>query len=400
MSPLSESRQKGSRYHKVDDDYDNDCSMEYAQKLNNNAAWCIEIGYYERAIQSLQEALKYSQKQSDERLVQICRCNECILDGGIDFSADFGRIGQSRGPKVATRGTQGCDNDESSDEEDDHARNSCDFDEEHIANLTKSISQPKIQKVARGNRSNGFGSGTNASWSIKDEYCDEVLHKHKVQEIYKRPIRVFREGHSMGSTLFLVLSFNLALAHHLEAASSYSHSRHPKSAKKALLFYELAWTDEQRILADPDNCWDSLSSVRFNTILNNNLRQILPILSEKYLTVADLLLSNVSDSIHIGTKRLGNRKPSEMSTTRKSSTRRSGTSSREGGKGSGSLRSKKSTPTSAKNKLQLALGDMSPLTPEKGKVKISIGGMPLTSNSSNTSGSHKISRGRSGSRNY
>lgn len=368
----------------VDDNDDDDDSVTdrthllYAQKLNTNAVMCIEIGYYERAILSLQEALKFSQKQSDESLTQVCRCDGCMVDGGIDFSDDFvsNENRYACRTSVPSRGTKGYDDEASSDEEDDCRRKKKDSDDEYIASMTKSISQPRVKKVSLHNRNNNYGEGKNASWSIKDEYCDEELHEHKDEEIYKRPIRVTREGHPIGSSLFLIITFNLALAHHLEVATSFNHrSYDPKAAKKTLLFYELTSTYEKRILADSNNCWDSLSSIRFNTILNNNLNQILQMLPDKCLPATHRLLSNISDAINNGTEQFSSRN-SKASTTKKGS-KSNGESSRKGGS-SRLSRSKKSPTTSGKSKLQLALGDMPPTASGKSKLKLALGDMAPT----------------------
>jgi len=42
------------------------CRHLYAQKLNNSAAICIDIGLYDRAISSLSKALKLSEQQDEE----------------------------------------------------------------------------------------------------------------------------------------------------------------------------------------------------------------------------------------------------------------------------------------------------------------------------------------------
>ncbi|OEU07244.1 hypothetical protein FRACYDRAFT_251297 [Fragilariopsis cylindrus CCMP1102] len=81
----------------------------YAQKLNNRAALCIEIGHYDRAIASLAKALRLSagnnhsssdqhqhqrqhphqeeeRQQYQHRPQPVCRCNYCSLDGCIAYS--------------------------------------------------------------------------------------------------------------------------------------------------------------------------------------------------------------------------------------------------------------------------------------------------------------------------
>mmetsp|Transcript_20626 Transcript_20626/g.48482 ORF Transcript_20626/g.48482 Transcript_20626/m.48482 type:complete len:426 (-) Transcript_20626:1736-3013(-) len=404
----SESRRKHARSQEHDDCDEGDdvvtdkAHLLYAQKLNNNAAMCIGIGYYERAIQSLQEALKCSQKQSDESLMQVCRCRGCRYDSSIDFSADFvpsETTDRPREPTILDRGATGYDDEESSDDEFDYVSKRRDFDEEYFSSLTKSISHPKVQKVVRRDSDNSSGEGKNASWSIKDEYCDEEMKEHPDQEIYKRPIRVTREGHPMGSSLFLVINFNLALAHHLEVAATYNHrSYNPKSAHKAVLFYELTSTYEKKILADPNSCWDSLSSVRFNTILDNNLNKLLCIVPDKCVPATQRLISNVLDAIDDETDRLSGREPKRTAATKRS--KHSGVPSREGIDGSSLARSKK--PTSSLSKLELALGDMSPSIPGKKKLQVPVVDMTVAMSRSSISskGSLKSSRGRMGREKY
>mmetsp|Transcript_7926 Transcript_7926/g.17034 ORF Transcript_7926/g.17034 Transcript_7926/m.17034 type:complete len:401 (+) Transcript_7926:70-1272(+) len=360
---LSKSRKKNTRPYadEDDDDSDNigsnndeddsstDAHLLYAQKLNNNAAMCIGIGYHERAIQSLQEALKFSQKQSDESLTKVCRCDGCKMDGGIDFSTDFESnetTSYSYNKSIPSRGTKGYKDEESSDEEDDHVR-------KISRSMTRDISLPRLQKISCNNTSNSCGEGKKASWSIKDEYCDEELYEPKDEEIYKRPIRVTQEGHPIGSSLFLIIAFNLALTHHLEFATTYNHkSCNPKSAKKTLLFYELTSTYEKRILADTKNCWDSLCSIRFNTILNNNLNQILSMLPAKRLPATHRLLSGISDAIDNETERF-NRRKSKVSASKKIR-KSNGAFSGKGGNSSRHSRPKKSPARSGRSKSQQA----------------------------------------------
>jgi len=475
-----------------DDDKDH-AHLLYAQKLNNNAAMCIEIGYYERAIQSLKKALKFSEKRSDESLKHACRCDGCKADGCIDFADDFAsnkltqhsgmpvassdeessddedeyvpktaagndkgalilksisqpriqrilpierngsrggkgenaswgtkdeycddeedlkkykkalkfsekrsdeRLTQHSGMPVASRSTRGNDDEESSDYEDECVPETA-AGNDKCAFIIKSISQPRVQKISPDERNvSKVGKGENASWNIKDEYCDdedlEEEYKSRDDEIYKRPIRVSREGHPMGSSLFLIITFNLALAHHLEVATTYNDkSYNPKSTKKALLFYELSSAYESNLLADSNKYWRSISSVRFNTILNNNLNQVRPMLPDKCLPAFHQLLSNVSDAIDKGTEQLSARTNRESkSSSRKSKSSggslksSSGRSSLSHSKSSSSSRSSKPSSISS-NKLQLALGGMALIKERRRSSCCST-----TSGTSGTSGSY------------
>ena len=112
----------------------------------------------------------------------------------------------------------------------------------------------------------------------------------------------------MGSTLFLVITFNLALTHHLEVAAARNQNRYsPKSAMTAHMFYALANSYESRMVSDPNSSWDSLSSIRFNTILTSNVNQLLPFLPERSLRSARDLVSKVVKSIDVEMRLLSGR---------------------------------------------------------------------------------------------
>lgn len=212
----------------------NQCHL-YAQKLNNSAALCIEIGHYDRAIISLTKALRLSREQSDESILCSCRCKDCSLDGCIAYSE----------------------------------------------------SSPPVSKISQ-----------QAIDSIKN-HCCEGCHAC----IYRRPIRVppqpILDKHNMGRTLFLMITFNLGLAHHLSAmvtprtnpstsrdeqksASQLSRQRTQtntmaKMITKALQLYELSNNWHSRIsesrphVGHECDANGGLSSIRFRMILSNNL---------------------------------------------------------------------------------------------------------------------------------
>ena len=51
----------------------------YAQKLNNSAAFCIEIGEFDRAISSLGKALQLSELHKDSEIEDTCRCRNVLF---------------------------------------------------------------------------------------------------------------------------------------------------------------------------------------------------------------------------------------------------------------------------------------------------------------------------------
>lgn len=151
-----------------------------AQRLNNSAALCIETGHYDRAVASLVEALKLSDHSTASAAcdctVIICQCRSCSLDECIVFSETT--------PLLPQQG--------------------------HIQGGTE---------------------------CVDDGDNDDDGYTHR------RPIRVtprsLQEGHDMGVTLSLIITFNIALAHHLSAVSEATISR--DKMRKILQLYELAY---------------------------------------------------------------------------------------------------------------------------------------------------------------
>lgn len=293
-------------YDENEDKDDKDHSfLMYAQKLNNNAAMWIEIGYYEKATQSLQKALEFSQKQSDESLIEVCDCDGCQTDGCIDFAADFSTddFKVTKGNNLSKRRHSSAEEYPSSDEEDLYVRKKS-VSKEKKNKLSHSISHPKLKKMSQEERNRPHKG--QSSWSISDEFCEQEVDRYEDEDdaIHKSPIRVLRSGHSMGSSLFFIITFNLALTLHLEVASTHSKKRYnSKSAKKALLFYDLASAHETRLLSDSGTYWHSSSSIRFNTILNSNLHQLFQYLPEMSLPTAHSLESRVLHAIDEETDR-------------------------------------------------------------------------------------------------
>ena len=213
----------------------NQCHL-YSQKLNNSAALCIEIGQYGRAIFSLTKALKLSRAQSDESMICTCRCKHCTMDGCISYTENSPPVSRIRQPGSTT--------------------------------LTNTL-------------------------------CDST----KCGYVYRRPIRIppepIEENHNMGRTLFLIITFNLGLAHHLSAITksaslrkitktsedisrrSETNNDSIKVIRKALQLYEIADNWHTRIVAsrpptgqDCDTAACRLQSIRFQMILANNLSHI------------------------------------------------------------------------------------------------------------------------------
>ncbi len=102
--------------------------------------------------------------------------------------------------------------------------------------------------------------------------------------VYRQPIRIPPEAvhgrHTMGMTLPLLLTFNLALAYHLNAISARLSGTkvHRSHLQKILQLYELAyrWQSEQEqgIASLTGRSSSNFSSLKFTMIIANNLGQI------------------------------------------------------------------------------------------------------------------------------
>lgn len=184
-----------------------------AQELNEHSVFCIEIGHYDRAIESLIRALQVAETTTlDSRF--SCRCGSCNLDACMRCSHDYS--------KVVSDGI-----------------------------ATKFSTPPS-----------GTGEGF----------------------VYRQPIRIPPEavhgGHIMGMALPLILTFNLALAYHLNALSIRNSTGHVDRLhlQKILQLYELAyrWQTEQEHHMAMGKTQSNLSysSLKFTMIIANNLGQI------------------------------------------------------------------------------------------------------------------------------
>merc|ERR1719464_2662619 len=227
-------------------------AQEYVQKLNNVSAMSIELGNYNKAIESLRKALKLfdDEIQIMDQLMDPCTSQDCSIDSCIHHT-------------------------------------------ENDSNL--------VELLNMSNKSNNKNRKRNVTMM-------DVDHDDKSNTFYQRPIRIpkqiIREGLNMGSTLFLIITFNLALAHHLKAMKKTSSD----SSSTLLLLnstvqlYDLAnnWQQQHphnnnNYVTDDDDdseyndeddtilCMEhdvdtkssnSYYSVRFNTILYNNLNHL------------------------------------------------------------------------------------------------------------------------------
>ena len=111
-------------------------------------------------------------------------------------------------------------------------------------------------------------------FSEYDSINDSGISDGRGNFIYRQPIcvtsRTMYQFHDMGSTLSLIITFNLAIAHHLKAIASSSSDKgsDAKIVDNALRFYELANEYHQRL--QPHN----RRSLRLDMIVYNNLSNI------------------------------------------------------------------------------------------------------------------------------
>lgn len=195
-----------------------------AQRLNNRAAYCIEIGNHEEAILSLVQALRLSEKPHSESMSSMdmdvdemtCECQRCSLEFCMSYSH-------------------------------------------------------------KNSKPQSFDNNTSNKDGEKGGY------------VYRQPIliptEIIQEGHFMGVVLPIILTFNLALSHHLDALEPNTVSR--PQLRRVLRLYELAY---RWLLEDDDIHSDSL---QFTMVISNNLSEIHRLVSnhDKHQKCLEHLLS-------------------------------------------------------------------------------------------------------------
>jgi hypothetical protein len=264
--------------------------------LNNSAALCIEVGEFDRAIWSLQRALKLSEKHTQDRKADAkandpttSKFGQCSLEGCIAFS-DANSLYSSTG----------CNSVSSLNRLNATVNSTDPSATTHASTSTTSTDSNNI--VRQGNKRRrieitSLEAKKAGEDSIAESDADAIpaaaqyntIDNENDYYVYNRPIRVPQKGHEMGSLLFLIILFNLALAHHLKTTTM-SAVRNPdsegreKAIAKALMLYQLVleyWSKLQHRMEednqDRESCSDkktSYTSIWFRMILHNNLGQI------------------------------------------------------------------------------------------------------------------------------
>ena len=244
--------------------------QNYLQKLNNRATICIEIGQYSNALTFLAKALQLISSETqttnddDQTSPACCQCYHCSIDGCILPS----------------------DND---DDDDDTNNNKDDFDSDYDSD----------------------SDGYNDDDEDDEDGVKKTKNKHDSDTInidgyyiYQRPILIpsrticSNDNHHRMDilTLFLIISFNLGLAHHLiniETTSNEIKNSGGNSNVKfdnTLQFYILARDmmyrrrqQQQQQVADAGDASININtqsyqnqnySMRFDMILCNNICHI------------------------------------------------------------------------------------------------------------------------------
>mmetsp|Transcript_28031 Transcript_28031/g.65859 ORF Transcript_28031/g.65859 Transcript_28031/m.65859 type:complete len:418 (+) Transcript_28031:290-1543(+) len=212
----------------------------HAQKLNNIAASCIDVGQYGKAVAVLVKALCLSpidENNDSSRAFNegdICSCPRCSLDECIAYSEDRAAALAAREQRYRGTNCYGC------------ADNNC-----------------KTKK----RRIDVAATDENTSYGSHERYESTIGYTHR-RPIYVPPA-VCNEGHIMGSMLSLIITFNLALASHLQVISnSLSHpdceltEERRVKLLKVLRLYELAyrWQEDFYQQEDKRNDLNSSSS--------------------------------------------------------------------------------------------------------------------------------------------
>jgi len=240
----------------------------YAQELNNSATLLIEIGAYDRAIKSLGKALKLSELCSSDNPRDSCLCHNCTLDGCITYTERIAEAiaveRRSKSEASSSSSSSCCSSPSSSSSSNSsHSSPSCGESPTKKRRLTsptaiKVESSPRPQNECFWTpRSSEAEHLNNNNCDNNCDNCDNSSPGFYGGSVYRRPIRItprsILEGHNMGSTLFLIVTFNLALAHHLKSLSMCPARNQVHQQKQKLLlaanaakFYELVRSWEQR----------------------------------------------------------------------------------------------------------------------------------------------------------
>jgi len=283
-------------------------SHDLAKIVNNRAAYQIaRFGNYQEGINLLTKALKLSERSTGTLLQSEvdrfpCSCKFCSLESCLELQEDAQpHYHQSRSNTTITRNNKSESVDSSSTED----LMGCDDSHDDNPYSTSSFPQTESYNPFKTSRS---GNEQQAEDTHDDEDDGFVFHRLLLND------RSIDEKHYMGSTLPLIILFNLALTHHLVGIDNrnndnFSLAERFKSLEDALKLYELAYQlhigiiEQQKLQANKMmDGTDDVVSLRLTMIVSNNLGQIHRVVgnSKKYKMCLQHLLSTI---MYIGQQR-------------------------------------------------------------------------------------------------
>lgn len=190
-----------------------------AQQLNNIAASSIENRSYDRAINFLQHALCLLKDDGRRRNNDhCCACdNGCTLIGCISYSEKH--LPAANSIRIATY--------TKTNEENNKRKNN---DYESSDPINNNSGRNKRRKIVT-NEVVTSSCQINKKNANKINFFEKNANEKEMREdvgggyIYRHPFRIPKVGHSMGCTLLVIVSFNLALSHQLKVMDEHDDEK-------------------------------------------------------------------------------------------------------------------------------------------------------------------------------
>jgi tetratricopeptide (TPR) repeat protein len=300
-----------------------------SQKLNNRSAYHITTGNYEEAIKLLTKALKLTETKEgggeDDANKPRCNCKACTLESCLIMEHDaFMSLLMTDQQEQQQEAEQQEGHQEEGHQEAGQQEGQQEGQQKQHEHSSSSSSSSSSDEITTSSPPLKESSSKESSKESYDDNNDDEGF------VYRRPLLVnkhcIEEMHNMGITLSLIILFNLALAHHLKAITSFTASKSSSTAattttatttthaknklqvlQQALQLYELAYQlrvdyiqqSQQEELnqpsnsnsngstnSDTDNDTDDITnnndeynrsmvgSLRFTMIVSNNLGEI------------------------------------------------------------------------------------------------------------------------------
>lgn len=174
-----------------------------AQRLNQQGAYCLETGRYDKAISNFVKGMEYSKQQDKNK---ACQCNECTVDACIRYS--HGLVVKQKEQQWQEMG--------------------------HTTTATQ----------------NDYDNNDDNEWRLLSNQSSDDTGGYKYS-LYQQPIFISPKsfGHSMGIALPKIITFNLALAYHLKALKTQIYDEHEDDEEYqhfqlAIKLYQLIYKNE------------------------------------------------------------------------------------------------------------------------------------------------------------